>query len=145
MPRALALTHSLRLRGRRQVTVWNFKGEPVTHFEDHTLWHPDTNTNNIYITAAQDYIISYCRPKNGDESGGRGAVHISHILSGRCVAKLPTGAPEGSEEAPPPDGEVRHHQEHCGGVTDVTALHFSEERNEVYVGSRQGVLHVWAQ
>ena len=33
--------------------VWNFRGEMVTQFEDHVLWHPDTNTNNIFITAAQ--------------------------------------------------------------------------------------------
>lgn len=24
----------------RVVTVWNFKGEQVTTFEDHVLWHP---------------------------------------------------------------------------------------------------------
>ena len=29
-------------------------------FEDHQLWHPDCNTNNIYITSQQDLIISYC-------------------------------------------------------------------------------------
>jgi hypothetical protein len=43
------------------VTVWNFRGEMVTRFDDHVLWHPDSNTNNIYITSAQDYILSYCR------------------------------------------------------------------------------------
>ncbi|KMZ68748.1 hypothetical protein ZOSMA_22G00350 [Zostera marina] len=36
-------------------------GELVTSFEDHLLWHPDCNTNNIYITSAQDLIISYCK------------------------------------------------------------------------------------
>ena len=45
----------------RYVTVWNFRGEMVTRFEDHVLWHPDSNTNNIYITSSQDYIFSYCR------------------------------------------------------------------------------------
>ena len=30
-------------------------------------------------------------------------------------------------------------------LSDVTALYFSEERNELYLGNRQGVLHVWAQ
>jgi hypothetical protein len=51
----------LTFRGR-QVLVWNFKGEQVTAFEDHELWHAETNTSNIFITAKQDYIISYCRP-----------------------------------------------------------------------------------
>ncbi|CAL5399227.1 unnamed protein product [Camellia sinensis] len=34
----------------RTVAVWNFRGELGTSFEDHLLWHPDCNTNNIYIT-----------------------------------------------------------------------------------------------
>ena len=41
--------------------MWNFRGEMVTRFEDHVLWHPDSNTSNIYITSKQDYILSYCR------------------------------------------------------------------------------------
>ena len=45
----------------RYVSVWNFRGEMVTRFEDHVLWHPDSNTSNIYITSTQDYILSYCR------------------------------------------------------------------------------------
>ncbi|KAM3686379.1 hypothetical protein ACJW31_11G194700 [Castanea mollissima] len=45
----------------RTVAVWNFRGELVTSFEDHLLWHPDCNTNNIYITSDQDLIISYCK------------------------------------------------------------------------------------
>ncbi|CAI5949766.1 unnamed protein product [Closterium sp. NIES-64] len=45
----------------RAVAVWNFRGEMVTAFEDHELWYPDCNTNNIYITSDQDLIISYCK------------------------------------------------------------------------------------
>lgn len=45
----------------RTVAAWNFRGELVTSFEDHELWHPNCNTNNIYITAEQDLIISYCK------------------------------------------------------------------------------------
>lgn len=45
----------------RTVAAWNFRGELVTSFEDHELWHPNCNTNNIYITADQDLIISYCK------------------------------------------------------------------------------------
>ena len=48
----------------------------VTHFEDHVLWHPDTNTSNIFITSAQDYIISYCRSRGAEHT--RGAIHVSH-------------------------------------------------------------------
>ena len=55
----------------RMVSVWNFRGEMVTSFEDHLLWHPDTNTNNIYITSEQNLIISYCKQEmRGGEGGG---------------------------------------------------------------------------
>nr|GEX26760.1 hypothetical protein [Tanacetum cinerariifolium] len=50
----------------RTVAVWNFRGELVTSFEDHLLWHPDCNTNNIYITSDQDLIISYCKTESDD-------------------------------------------------------------------------------
>lgn len=60
----------------RTVAVWNFRGELVTSFEDHLLWHQDCSTNNIYITSDQDLIISYCKSEAAaDESTG--AVVIS--------------------------------------------------------------------
>ncbi|MQM01801.1 hypothetical protein Taro_034557 [Colocasia esculenta] len=58
----------------RTVAVWNFKGELVTSFEDHLLWHPDCNTNNIYITSDQDLIISYCKAEEGCGDEGEGTV-----------------------------------------------------------------------
>jgi len=51
----------------RTVSVWNFHGELVTSFEDHQLWHPDCNTNNIYITSDQDLIMSYCKADSDDQ------------------------------------------------------------------------------
>lgn len=51
----------------RTVAVWNFRGELVTSFEDHLLWHSDCNTNNIYITSDQDLIISYCKVESDDQ------------------------------------------------------------------------------
>ncbi|GMP42476.1 hypothetical protein CsSME_00012212 [Camellia sinensis var. sinensis] len=50
----------------RMVAVWNFREELVTSFEDHLLWHPDCNTNNIYITSDQDLIISYRKVDSDD-------------------------------------------------------------------------------
>ncbi|KAL3650370.1 hypothetical protein CASFOL_006773 [Castilleja foliolosa] len=88
----------------RTVAVWNFRGELVTSFEDHLLWHPDCNTNNIYITSDQDLIISYCKAGSdeslADESAGSldvadflsglrpGTINISNILTGKCLAKI---------------------------------------------------------
>lgn len=79
----------------RTVAVWNFRGELVTSFEDHLLWHPDCNTNNIYITSDQDLIISYCKADSDDLlSEGNGNFvfylqiyddHLIHIYYGMCL------------------------------------------------------------
>jgi hypothetical protein len=66
----------------RTVAVWNFRGELVTSFEDHLLWHPDCNTNNIYITSDQDLIISYCKADSDDSlTEGNGTFPILFLLS----------------------------------------------------------------
>lgn len=63
----------------RTVAVWNFRGELVTSFEDHLLWHPDCNTNNIYITSDQDLIISYCKADSDDPlSEGNGMLDFGN-------------------------------------------------------------------
>ncbi len=103
----------------RHMTVWNFRGEVVAHFDDHVLMQPDTNS--IFITASQDYAISYCREREPHGMRAGGAIHVSHILSGKCVAKVAGGAnlPE---------------------LHEVTALAYNEERCELYVGQRDGVM-----
>ncbi|CAA6661905.1 unnamed protein product [Spirodela intermedia] len=111
----------------RTVAVWNFRGELVTTFDDHLLWHPDCNTNNIYITTDQDLIISYCKAKSDDDSDrNAGSINISNILTGRCLAKVSAAS------------AVR------GGLEDITALYYDEDRNEIYTGNRLGLVHVWS-
>ena len=119
------------------------------------MFHPDTNTNNIFITSAQDYIISFCKPLAACDSSSdgdappHGTINISHIPTGRCVGKLkgPNGT-DGSRHLLALDSEdddVFRGRGGGGGLGDVTSLHFSEERNELYIGNRQGMLHVWSQ
>ena len=64
----------------------------VCSFEDHQLWYPDCNTNNIYITCQQDLIISYCKNKFTDQgaeahlllwAGTRLLCFVSHECSQR--------------------------------------------------------------
>ncbi|XP_039118309.1 uncharacterized protein LOC120254236 [Dioscorea cayenensis subsp. rotundata] len=91
----------------RTVAVWNFGGELVTSFEDHLLWHPDCNTNNIYITSDQDLIISYCKAEQACEQGeGQegttttatvtpvGSINMSNIMTGKCIAKICADDPQ---------------------------------------------------
>ncbi|KAF5184481.1 Transducin/WD40 repeat-like superfamily protein [Thalictrum thalictroides] len=130
----------------RTVAVWNFRGELVTSFEDHLLWHPDCNTNNIYITSDQDLIISYCKAEEApDEDGEFGSINMSNILTGKCIAKIcssdpnlrisPRGRMGGRSVI---QSTVRE------ALEDVTALFYDEDRNEIYTGNKQGLIHVWS-
>ncbi|KAK6135588.1 hypothetical protein DH2020_030696 [Rehmannia glutinosa] len=142
----------------RTVAVWNFRGELVTSFEDHLLWHPDCNTNNIYITSDQDLIISYCKADSEEtiSDGNAGSINISNILTGKCLAKIK--ASNGL-----PMNECNCSLD-CGGrncnsrkrikasrirstvaeaLEDITALFYDEDRNEIYTGNRLGLVHVW--
>ncbi|XP_021297849.1 uncharacterized protein LOC110426859 isoform X2 [Herrania umbratica] len=124
----------------RTVAVWNFRGELVTSFEDHLLWHPDCNTNNIYITSDQELIISYCKAESDDQwmEGNAGSINISNILTGKCLAKI--NASNGSPKVD--SSQMRSTVSEA--LEDITALFYDEERNEIYTGNRQGLIHVWS-
>lgn len=124
----------------RTVAVWNFRGELVTSFEDHLLWHPDCNTNNIYITSDQDLIISYCKADSDDSSteGSAGSINISNILTGKCLAKIRACNPSKRTYASKFRNTVME------ALEDITALYYDEDRNEIYTGNRQGLVHVWS-
>ncbi|XP_057435455.1 uncharacterized protein LOC130728121 [Lotus japonicus] len=137
----------------RTVAVWNFRGELVTSFEDHLLWHPDCNTNNIYITSDQDLIISYCKADSEDQwmEGNAGSINISNILTGKCVAKINaantcTKVDECSCTAcsckQTHSSQIRSSV--AEALEDITALFYDEDRNEIYTGNRHGLVHVWS-
>ncbi|CAM0954954.1 unnamed protein product [Alopecurus aequalis] len=124
----------------RSVAVWNFRGELVTSFEDHLLWHPDCNTNNIYITSDQDLIISYCKADSTDSSSeeNAGSINISNILTGKCLAKIKAGDLCKQKKTWKFQSTITE------ALEDITALYYDEERDEIYTGNRHGLVHVWA-
>ncbi|XP_006654554.3 uncharacterized protein LOC102703307 [Oryza brachyantha] len=124
----------------RSVAVWNFRGELVTSFEDHLLWHPDCNTNNIYITSDQDLIISYCKADSNDSSSeeNAGSINISNILTGKCLAKIKASDLCKQKKA------WKFQSTALEALEDITALYYDEERDEIYTGNRQGLVHVWS-
>jgi hypothetical protein len=97
----------------------------VTTFEDHTLWHPDCNTNNIYITSQQDLIISYCKQARSD----LGSINVSSILDGSSLARIVAREDSTEEQL---------------ALEDVTALFYNEDRNEIYTGNKDGRVHIWS-
>ncbi|XP_020102171.1 uncharacterized protein LOC109719772 isoform X1 [Ananas comosus] len=122
------------------VAVWNFRGELVTSFEDHLLWHPDCNTNNIYITSDQDIIISYCKADTDDSSaeGTAGSINISNILTGKCLGKIQASSLDKQTCS------SRFKNTVSEALDDITALYYDEDRNEIYTGNRHGLVHVWS-
>ncbi|GJM95635.1 hypothetical protein PR202_ga12400 [Eleusine coracana subsp. coracana] len=133
----------------RTVAVWNFRGELVTSFEDHLLWHHDCSTNNIYITSDQDLIISYCKSEAVAEDGTVtpvGSINMSEIMSGKCIAKIAANDPALSI-APRMTGCTKRSRVWSTvseALEDVTALFYDEDRNEIYTGNKHGLVHVWS-
>ncbi|KAG9138899.1 hypothetical protein Leryth_007520 [Lithospermum erythrorhizon] len=145
----------------RTVAVWNFRGELVTSFEDHLLWHPDCNTNNIYITSDQDLIISYCKADSESEDtlsqANAGSINISNILTGKCLAKIKASNSNPDDNcscSASCGGKICNSKKRAQASTvrstvaealeDITALFYDEERNEIYTGNRFGLVHVWS-
>ncbi|KAM0952480.1 putative transcription factor WD40-like family [Dioscorea sansibarensis] len=142
----------------RTVAVWNFGGELVTSFEDHLLWHPDCNTNNIYITSDQDLIISYCKAEQACEQGqGQegtmatatpvGSINMSNIMTGKCIAKICADDPQLQMNPRTTFNAGQRSTIHSTireALEDVTALFYDEERNEIYTGNKHGLVHVWS-
>ncbi|KAF6146715.1 hypothetical protein GIB67_009001 [Kingdonia uniflora] len=156
------------------VAVWNFRGELVTSFEDHLLCHPDCNTNMIYITSDQDLIISYCKSEQGTQHIGEckilhlqilfisqfllfsavlilatvstaGSINMSNILTGKCIAKICSSEHKlqiTSKRRARERSWIRSSAQEA--LEDVTALFYDEDRNEIYTGNNQGLIHVWS-
>ncbi|XP_072953639.1 uncharacterized protein [Typha angustifolia] len=133
----------------RTAAVWNFDGKLVTTFEDHKLWHPRCNTNNIYVTTNQDLIISYCRITDGsiteEEAAAIGSINISDIFSGKLITKLSPFDPS-LQIAPRKKGDPNHSTVESTvqeALEDITAIFYDEGRNEIYTGNQNGLVHVW--
>mmetsp|Transcript_48788 Transcript_48788/g.156855 ORF Transcript_48788/g.156855 Transcript_48788/m.156855 type:complete len:472 (+) Transcript_48788:113-1528(+) len=110
---------------QRALAVFSLQGDRLLGMEDHTLWcDGESAMSNLYVTTAQDFVLSYCARPNTDRRAG-GTINVSSLRTGECVAKLAAGAP-------------------LPELADVTALSFSEARSELYVGSRKGSLFVWS-
>ena len=134
------------------VEVWNFKGELVTSFEDHLLWHPTCNTNNIYITQEQDLIVSYCKPKQEGEGGQheklQASINVSSILTGKCHAKLGLSHDKEELEVITSQNQIQSpsgfRPTTDSALGDVTALYYNEDQHEIYTGNASGRVYVWA-
>ncbi|KAF3792897.1 hypothetical protein EJ110_NYTH10701 [Nymphaea thermarum] len=131
----------------RTVAVWNFRGELVTSFDDHLLWHPNCNTNNIYITSDQDLIISYCKADPDDSSvEGTGTVFINVFVVLVHIVEINIRACDPNVNISPRNraNASKIWSSVAEALEDITALFYDEERNEIYTGNRLGLVHVWS-
>ena len=87
-----------------------------------------------------------------------GSINVSNILTGKCLAKIR------ASNSSPMENECgccencsssgcrsrkrkyisRTRSTVAEALEDITALFYDEERNEIYTGNRQGLVHVWS-
>mmetsp|Transcript_42037 Transcript_42037/g.68203 ORF Transcript_42037/g.68203 Transcript_42037/m.68203 type:complete len:470 (+) Transcript_42037:210-1619(+) len=111
------------------VSVWNFNGELVTNLADNVMWLPE-NSNNVFITSQQDMIFSYSRQPILDGSHSSGCITVSCIHTGRCIQRVRCHSHE-------------HTQDECP-LENVTAVFYNDERGEIYSGTADGKVAIWA-
>ena len=80
-----------------------------------------------------------------------GSINISNILTGKCLAKINAnnGNPKvddcscaGSSKNQCNSSQMRNTV--AEALEDITALFYDEERNEIYTGNKNGLVHVWS-
>ena len=132
----------------RIVTVWNFHGELIGTSDDHKLCFPIPDidhTSVIYITSAQDIIISLCEDAAGREASrqaGREAsreaavgggdsdappkvsIHVSNVHTGKLLARI--------------DQRALHDH------SNITSLCYAEDACAIITGNEQGHVQVWS-
>jgi len=128
-------------------SVWSFKGELLREFDDHTLCipHPDIDHASVmYITPAQDVLISLCEDSATDGTEARAAkhprrttelsraaaddkpavsIHVSSLFDGRCIARLDA--------------------KRVGEQPDTTSICYAEEVGAIITGNEHGRIEIW--
>ena len=127
----------------RKVEVWDFNGKRVTSFEDHDLWQENCNTNNIYITKKQDILISYC--KHVEDESEPGSINISDMFTGKALGKV-HGDVDSDDEGKDQDWQqtefgLRTKKQRA--LSQMSALYFNEDDQEIYTGNPDGTVTVW--
>uniref|UniRef100_A0A0E0DT52 Uncharacterized protein n=1 Tax=Oryza meridionalis TaxID=40149 RepID=A0A0E0DT52_9ORYZ len=65
-----------------------------------------------------------------------GSINISNILTGKCLAKIKASDLCKQKKA------WKFQSTALEALEDITALYYDEERDEIYTGNRQGLVHV---
>jgi len=118
----------LTIHYNNHIAVWDLNGQHIRNLDDHQLWRTKLNNNAILVIPRQGIIISLC------SSGGffdEGTINISDVTSGKCLAKI------GCADDP------QQERERARALSNITALHFNDARNELYTGTKAGLVHIW--
>ncbi|KAF9595836.1 hypothetical protein IFM89_005322 [Coptis chinensis] len=101
------------------------------------------NGNVVLIITHTQVVVK--AERNLANRGGRtgreeeaGSINISNILTGKCLAKIRASSSD------PQMCCTRTRNTVSEALEDITALFYDEERNEIYTGNRQGLVHVWS-
>jgi hypothetical protein len=66
------------------------------------------------------------------------SINISNILTGKCVVKIKGGDLSKQKKA------STFQNSPSEAMRDITTLYYDEERDEIYTGNGQGLVHVWS-
>lgn len=121
---ALHETEMLLTESRGRFYIWNLSGSLVSTFEGNVHSYQDNSNSSLYIIGSQDLLLAFGRK---DECDKAGIIRIVSILTGQHLSSICDDSSTGRN-----------------ALNEVSAIFYNDERNEIYTGTADGLLHIWS-
>lgn len=120
--------------GGQGVAAWSFDGRRLAALSLPTLTGPHAST--VYVSSRETLLFMWDGGGGGGGGGalGRGGVHVIDLRAGLAKVAMITALREVAEGGGEGGDSLRR----------VTAIYYDEARQEMYTGSADGRIGVWA-
>ncbi|EME30363.1 hypothetical protein Gasu2_70310 [Galdieria sulphuraria] len=121
---ALHESELLLTESRGRFYIWNLSGSLVSTFEGNVHSYQDGSNSSLYIIGSQDLLLAFGRRGDNQKEG---VIRIVSILTGQHLSSICDDGSSGKN-----------------ALNEVSAIFYNDERNEIYTGTAEGLLHIWS-
>jgi len=121
---ALHESELLLTESKGRFYIWNLSGSLVSSFEGNVHSYQDSSNSSLYIIGSQDLLLAFGRKAKNEKEG---VIRIVSILTGQHLSSISDDDSTGKN-----------------ALSEVSAIFYNDERNEIYTGTADGRLHIWS-